>query len=355
MLKQPTVGFVATVIVVAISLGFIALLDTPTFVGWVSYYLLCVIPMQIVVAVTWGAKYPAAIGKLRQPAKGILLIMMTLLAGATFAIFDFKTVGGSIGPPTPMLIMFAIVSVVTTFWVAIIWGNWPFYVWFKSAMTAGLLMLVAGHALAYLIFRTFFDFGFMQGAPVYFPQLDPHGVFNAWSAIVFYVTAIASMFLVLNFDLWPFTKSSAVMRQPLLGALWTVTVLLIAVVAFNAGVRAAGMDVVSFLVRVPVPFIFGTIIVLNMVQATLFSRFTQPMKGVLNVAAAATLGILLSSAYGLLAKALDRTLNPGPPAYGYEIWLASALLSVTFPFLIFSCAFLDLWPFKRAEYDRSDE
>src|SRR5258708_6313319 len=128
------------------------------------------------------------------------------------------------------------------------------------------------------------------------------------------------MFLVLNFDLWPFTKSSVVMRQPLLGALWTVTVLLIAVVAFNAGVRAAGMDVVSFLVRVPVPFIFGTIIVLNMVQATLFSRFTQPMKGVLKVAAAATLGKLLSGADGRLAKALDRTLNTARPSDGSDVW-----------------------------------
>lgn len=248
-----------------------------------------------------------------------------------------------------MLIMFAIVSVVTTFWVAIIWGNWPFCAWLKSPTAAGLAMLVVGHAIAYLIFRIFFDFRFLQGAPVYVARLDPQGMFNAWSALVFYVTAIASMFLVLNFDLWPFTNSPTIMRQPLLGFVWSVTVLLIAILVYNIGVHAAGMDVVSFLVAVPVPFIFGTIIVLNMLQASPFSRFTQPAKGLMNASAAAVLGTLLSKAYGLVARRLDHTLNSGPPAYGYEIWLASALLSVTFPFLIFACAFLDLWPFKKAD------
>ncbi len=348
-LKQPAAGLLATAVVVAVSVGFIALLNTPTFVGWVSYYLLCVIPMQIVIAVTWGSKRPSNVANLVQPAKGIVLIAINLLAGAVIAAFDFVTVGGSVGPPTPMLIMFAIVSVVTTFWVAIIWGNWPFYAWLRSPTAAGLAMLVVGHAIAYLIFRVFFDFRFMQGAPVYVPRLDPQGMFNAWSALVFYVTAIAAMFLVLNFELWPFTKSDALMRQPLLGTVWSLTVLLIAMVVFNAGVHAAGMDVVSFLVTVPVPFIFGSIIVLNMLQATSFSRFRQPAKGLLNALAATVLGILLSNAYGLVAGRLDHKLASGPPAYGYEIWLASALLAVTFPFLIFSCAFLDLWPFKNSD------
>ena len=69
---------------------------------------------------------------------------------------------------------------------------------------------------------------------------------EAWNAIVFYVTASASMFLVLNFELWPFAKWPAVIRQPLLGIVWSITVLLIAIVAFNTGVHVAGMDAVSF-------------------------------------------------------------------------------------------------------------
>ena len=54
-LKQPVLGIVATAVIVALSLGFVSLFTFPTFTGWVAYLLLCIIPMQIVGAVTWGA------------------------------------------------------------------------------------------------------------------------------------------------------------------------------------------------------------------------------------------------------------------------------------------------------------
>jgi hypothetical protein len=37
-------------------------------------------------------------------------------------------------------------------------------------------------------------------------------------------------------------------------------------------------------------------------------------------------------------------VRPGPPTYDFEIWLASALLSVTFPLLIFYAEFFQFWP-----------
>ena len=53
----------------------------------------------------------------------------------------------------------------------------------------------------------FFDYGFMQGAPVYVAAQDPKGLFPAWHALVFYLSCLAAMFLMINFDLWPLTKS----------------------------------------------------------------------------------------------------------------------------------------------------
>ena len=47
-------------------------------------------------------------------------------------------------------------------------------------------------------------------------------MFNAVSALVFYVTALAVMFLVLCFDLWPFTTVPSLMQQPALGLVWTI-------------------------------------------------------------------------------------------------------------------------------------
>ena len=343
--KQPWVGIVATALVVAGALGFVSLFGFPVFTGWVSYFLLSVIPMQIVMAVTWGSN-PSFATTQTQPVKGVLLTLTALVVGVIVATLGFMTIGGSISPPTPMLIMCSIVSVVVTFWAAIMWGGWPFTTIIKSPIVAGLTMLAVCYLVNFALFRVLFDYGFMQGAPVYVAAQDPHGWFPAWHALVFYLTCLSAMFVIVNFDLWPLTNFPGVMRQPRLGAVWTLIVLVLGGSAFFVGVSVMGMDPVAFMVRVPVPFIFGTIVVQNMLKGSLFATQTQPVKGVLNVAAVIVIGQALSRMYGSLAPTVTGTVRPGPPAYDFEIWLASALLSVTFPFLIFYAEFFQLWPFK---------
>ena len=109
-----------------------------------------------------------------------------------------------------------------------------------------------------------------------------------------------------------------------------------------------GLDPMIFLTRVTVPFIFGTIIVLNMLQNSLFAKMAQPVKGVANVIAAIVIGQVLAAVYGALAPTLTGALPSGPPGYEYEIWLANALLSVTFPFLIFLAAYFGFWPLAKS-------
>jgi len=81
-MKQPVLGIVATIIVIAVSLTLISFFDFPTFAGWISYSLMCLIPMQIVVGVTWGTHHPGFAAKQRQPLKGILLAITTAVIGA---------------------------------------------------------------------------------------------------------------------------------------------------------------------------------------------------------------------------------------------------------------------------------
>ncbi len=347
-MKQPGVGIAATAIVIVLSLGFVSLFPFPTFSGWVAYYLLCVIPIQIVTVVTWGCRHPGFAANASQPVKGMLLTVFALVVGAIAAGAYLQIAGGGITPPTPMLAQCTIISVPITFWAAIMWGGWPFTKVIKNPLAAGLTMLLACYAVNYALFRVFFDYGFMQGAPVYVPALDPHGLFNAWKALVFYVTALAAMFFIINFDLWPMTKSSAVMQQPVLGIVWTLAALVLGGIAFYVGVEQLGMDPVAFLVRVPVPFIFGSIVVLNMLQGSLFAKLTQPVKGVLNVLAVVVIGTVLARMYGALAPTVTGALKAGPPAYDFEIWLASALLAVTFPFLIFYAEFFKFWPLRKS-------
>ncbi len=345
-MKQPLAGLVATALLIVAALAFLSLFTLPVFTGWVSYFLLSVIPIQIVAAVTWGGN-PPFVARLGQPAKGLALVATTLVVGVVVAAAMHALVGGGISPPTPMLAMCAIVSVVITFWAAIIWGGWPFTGLIRNPVAAGLVMLLVVYLVNYALFRLFFDYGFMQGAPVYVAAQDPHGLFMAWNALVFYLSCLAGMFLMVSFDLWPLTRFPAVMRQPILGLVWTACAMLIGAVAFSIGVVALGMDVVQFMVRVPVPFIFGTIVVLNMLKGSLFARYGQPVRGLLNVLAVVVIGELLSAMYGAFAPIVTGEVKAGPPAYEFEIWLASALLSVTFPLLIYYAEFLRFWPLQR--------
>ena len=346
-MKQPLLGIVASLLVMIFSLGFIALFAFPTFGTWVAFLTICFIPMQIVTSVIWGCKHPGFAAARHQPLRGVLLTLLALAVGAIVAAVHFSTVGGGINPPTPMLAMCIITSVVITFWLAIMWGGWPFNKLIKHPVGVGFAILVASYVINYLLFRLLFNYGFMRGAPVYVSALDPHGLFNAWSVLVFYVTVIAVMFLSLNFELWPFTASAALMKQPLLGTVWTIVTLVVGGLAFYLGVKVAGMDVVAFLVRIPIPFIFGTIIVLNMMQGSLFGKLTQPLKGALNAIASAVIGVVLAQIYGVLAPVVTGVVKPGPPSYDFEIWLASALLAVTFPFLIFYAEFFRMWPLQK--------
>jgi hypothetical protein len=139
------------------------------------------------------------------------------------------------------------------------------------------------------------------------------------------------------------------MKQPMLGLVWTILALVIGGGAYYIGVNMMKMDVVAFLVTVPIPFIFGTIFVLNMLQGSLFAKLTQPLKGVLNTVAAVVMGSLFALMYRGLTELVTGKLDAGPPAYQSEIWLASALLSVTFPFLVAYADFFTMWPLQRAK------
>jgi hypothetical protein len=115
------------------------------------------------------------------------------------------------------------------------------------------------------------------------------------------------------------------------------------------------MDPVAFMVTVPIPFIFGTIFMLNMLQGSVFAKLTQPLKGVLNTVAAAVLGSLFALLYRAVASTVTGKLDSGPPAYQTEIWLASALLAVTFPFLVAYADFFTMWPLQRAKAEQAME
>ena len=344
-MKQPVLGLIASAIGIVLALAFISLFDFPTFAGPVAFYMLCTIPFQVMAVVIWGAN-PPFVAKLSQPAKGLVLLIVTLIAGAVIAPIALRVVGEGISPPGTIPSHFAVIAVPTTFWLAIMWGGWPFTTLTKNPVAAGLLVLLAAYVVTFAIFRLFFNYDFLRAAPDYLPSA-PQGMFMAVMTLVFYVTALAVMFLVLCFDLWPLTLSPAVMKQPVLGLVWTLVAAAGAWVVMQVAVGSMGTDPMTVLTRVTAPFIFGSIIVLNMFQNSLFATLAQPLKGVANAVAAAAIGFGLYVLYCFAALPVTGQMESGPPTYAYETWIANALLSVTFPFLIFLAAYFGYWPLVR--------
>jgi hypothetical protein len=333
--RQPLRGAVASVAVMALALAFVASFEFSSFAGQVSFFMLCLIPLQVVAVVLWGANLPF-VELLPRPLRGIALLLLNVAIAVAIAPIALQVAGEGLRPPGPIPSHFAIIV-----------GGWPFTAIARERLVPGMAVLAASYVITYGVFATFFNYGFLEGTPAYLASA-PQGLFNGVIALVFYVTCLAVMFLVLCFDLWPFTTSPALMKQPVLGAVWTVVALAGGAAATYVGLTLMGADPMVFLTRVSAPFIFGSIIVLNMLQNSLFASMRQPLKGVMNAAAAAVIGVGLARLYGALAPAVSGQLTSGPPGYDFEVWLANALLSVTFPFLIFHAAYFDYWPLPAA-------
>jgi len=337
---QPTLGLVATALVIALSLAYLALFDFATFVGPVAFFMLCLIPAQVVLVVL--APNPPFAARLRQPIRGIALILATVAVAIVATPIALQLAGEGISPPGPIPSHYAVIVVPTTFFMAIMFGGWPFSAMTKNRGVVAGLALIASYGLTYAIFRSLFNYDFLQGTPVHLASA-PQGMYNGEMALVFYVTALAGMFLLLHFDLWPLTTSPAVMKQPILGVIWLAVSLAIGALVMTITTGQMGLRPMYVLTRVTAPFIFGTIIVLNMLQNSLFASLAQPVKGLANAVTAAIIGVVLAQVYGLVSPAIVGAMPPEVPD-AYEVWLVNALLSVTFPFLIFFAACLNYWP-----------
>ncbi len=334
MFRQPVAGILASILIMSLSLGFISLFSFELFTGWVSYSLMCIIPISIMVGVVWGRNPPAFIARLKQPIRGLCLLGVTITGGLIAGAVMFHTIGGGITPLAPMLIQFTIITIGTTFWITIIMGGWPILPNIKSPVLAGLAILVAAYVISFGLFKVFYSYEFLIGTPVYVANLDPKGLFNAWGATVFYVTFITVMFGILHLDLWPITKSPTLMQQPALGLIFTSITLFVSIIVYYLAVFVFGINPVTFMATGLIPFVFGSVIILNMLQDSLFAGFAQPLKGIIKIGAALVIGLVLANIFLTLSPIITRELSAGPPVFEREIWLASALLSVTFPFLV---------------------
>ncbi|MCX7168914.1 MAG: hypothetical protein NTY41_01115, partial [Proteobacteria bacterium] len=86
-------------------------------------------------------------------------------------------------------------------------------------------------------------------------------------------------------------------------------------------------------------------IMLILFQTAPFQKMLQPAKGLSLIACSAVLAVLTYALYRLVALSLVGDMPSGPPGYGLELWIATAMLSVTFPVIVAYGEGFGFWPF----------
>ena len=304
-LKQPFLGLVAALVAVCLSLGLAAQFDPAIFGSWVAQLIMSAIPMQIVIGLVWQSAYPGILARTSQPVKGMIILAMMAAAAAIMTPLILVLVGGGIGTPSPFAIMFTIVSVCCAFWLVAVFHCWP--------MARTIERLGLGDI----------------------------------------VTTVSVIMWFVMLDFWPSTTIAAALpalsRQPLFGLLNAALVLIIAGGMWTLGVTVMHMDVVDYMVRVPVSGLFGEFIMLVMMQTSPFQTTRQPVKGILLLGLVVVLAVAMYRAYAAAAVLLVGAMPSGAPSYGLDLWIATAMLSVTFPVFVALGDGFAFWPLSRPD------
>jgi hypothetical protein len=280
-----------------------------TFAGWISYFLLCVIPVQIILAITLGTNHPGFASRRAQPAKGILLVLIGL------------AVGGIIAAVAASLV--------------------------KNPLATGFGVLLTSEIGCYLIYKICFNFGFLRGAQVYVAALDPQGLFKCLEGARLLCHDRRGDVLDRGFR----TLASNYVSQSdaaagvghcvehYCGRAGRYCVLPRSRSRWNGSYDISGTSsgALHFWIDYCSEYVSGYVV----------SEARAAYKGYRDHSVGRCGWIAAHGTYGVLAPTVTGTLRTGPPGYDFEMWLASALLAVTFPFLIFIAEFFKLWPFQK--------
>ena len=338
-------GITSTILIVIFTMTYSSYYDVAVYTGWVAFVWMTAVPAQIIFGLHMNFNSPNTLASLPQPLKGLAFCGLTVVLMIVGGGYLYLVPGGMV-PPGPFLIMVTITSIVAVFWLVAAWQCWPFTLISQDPFKQGLMALVASFALGHLGYYLLFDFSFMAGSPGYIDALDPKGFFNAWYALAFSVTTVAAIMFLSLFDNWPVTKFST--TQPGLGLAISIMSLVISTVVFWLAIYAFEMDPVDYMVRVPVSIIFGVFIVTNMMQFQLFNNVKQPLRGLYLLLVTLFLAYAMQILYRTMATyVVEIPLMEGAPRYEIELWVATALLSITFPVINLVSGFFSFWPMKR--------
>lgn len=341
-IHQPIIGILSTIIVMVFSLIISTRYEPSVFGSWVTLIVMTIVPVQIVMTLFMQNSISNSIDKLVQPINGIIRTIIMIIFGLiVFSIIQFLFEGIA-SQPTPFSIMYCINTVITTFWLVVVFSAWPFRL-IPNKILAGIILLASSMIISYFIFKVMYNFNDFVPAPFYNELLDPKGLFSAWDILSFVVTTLAVILAWVLLDFYPIGRGP---ENPVLRILTvSIPVLIITYLFWKVGINFIG-DPVKFMVDITISLIFGEFIVLLMMETAPVQSMSQPTKGIILILLAIILAFVCNFIYTQVITSIYPAITSGAPSYDIEMWKASAMLAITFPsFVLFSQIF-NFWPFR---------
>ena len=147
---QPWRGLFGTALTLWVAFAIAAAFDMQSFMGNFTLFMMSFVAIEVVMGLGWGGKFPSVEGW-PQPWPGLFLTGFVIVV-ATLAYFTLNGFvgGGAAHPATNVL---SICVVITTFFLVIAFGMWPFQK--GSVPTRGFLTWLLAYVITYLIWHLF--------------------------------------------------------------------------------------------------------------------------------------------------------------------------------------------------------
>ncbi|WP_298486914.1 hypothetical protein [uncultured Maribacter sp.] len=340
-----------TGLLLVIAIAFIiAAIPSATNYQWIVFFFLAATPFQAIVGILWQNNLPFIKGldKIHQTTKGIILVIFTMLFGLLIGGLTLLIMGKGTGILTPQLNHFLITSIIITLWLIIIVNFWPFIGKIKNITIVGFCTLILAFGIAFIVWKIFFNYESISNlVPWYVESLDPKGVFDFSTTIVYIITCCPVLLYLALFDDWFLEKWSGAI-QPGKAILNTNIILGISYIFQFFFTKVIGMDVMVYMVMVPISMVFGVFLVNNSTQFFLFKNIRQPLKGIYKMIAATIFGLSMYVLYfNMGAWITGQEMASGANGnYQLDLWVADTMLGISFPLIIVITGYFNYWPLK---------
>jgi hypothetical protein len=360
---QPWRGIFGMLVCLGIAFGISTAYSMDEFMGLFTAWAICIVPIEVIVGLPWGGKYPAE--KFDNPWRGFLIIFLMFFVATIAMLFITRFIGAggvmhSVGPIHPLINVWVIGVVILTFFGVIAFGCWPFQ---KMSLPAkGFLTLLAVYLIWTAGFRLF-SFDTVMVAPgVTVPFYAPGGPFAAlagvnpsgpvgWeSGLTFFFGMVVFLFVFVHLGFWPFSKYKSLMTQPTMGVVVFISCFVLGLITYAIGVWAMDIYPIKMMLYY-VCFAFGMLGIIFMFQMWPGRLWKGPTGGFINLLLAGVLAII---AYFGIRAFCSMIFGPewfvqighGYCALGPDGWFAMAnvMLALTFPAWAVYGPVFDFWP-----------